>query len=212
MARAVYLVRHGDRRDLADGTWSRSAARPHDTPLSPTGIAQSRVLATRLRGAHIPHVFSSPFLRCVQTADVVAEVLATTVKIEVGLSEWLSSTWFSNPPETASLRELCSQFARIDPAYVSRGTASYGESGEDALRRSGRTLIRLLSDFRGDLLLVGHGASILGGVAALLQVDAKHADGVLPEIACASVTRLSFRRGRWTLDLACDVRHLASPV
>ncbi|MEW6273026.1 MAG: histidine phosphatase family protein [Thermodesulfobacteriota bacterium] len=210
MARAAFLVRHGDRLDFAEPRWSASAQRPHDPPLSPDGVAQVRALARRLRPERIAHVFSSPFLRCVETAVLLAEATAGDVKIEQGLSEWLSAEWFPSPPATCPPAELYARFPRIDRAYESRGGARWGESGEDALRRSGDTAVRLAAQFAGDLLLVGHGASIRGATAGLLGVPAAESNRLLPEeIPCASLVRLAQRDERWTLELACDVSHLA---
>jgi broad specificity phosphatase PhoE len=208
VGRTVSLVRHGDRRDFADPSWARSADRPEDPPLSRAGVAQVEALAARLRGAPVEHVFSSPFLRCVETADVLAAALSADLKIEPGLSEWLSREWFPLPPRTRALGDLCARFPRIDPGYAPRGAARHGESGTEALLRSGRTVLRLLADFPGDVLAVGHGASILGSTAALLGVPAGEAEGLLPEIPCASLTRLRSDDARWALDVVCDVAHL----
>jgi broad specificity phosphatase PhoE len=206
--RSLFLVRHGNRLDFVEPEWSLAAARPHDPPLSADGMEQVRALAERLRDERIAHVFSSPFLRCIESAGILAEALDAGIKVERGLSEWLSSTWFSSPPETASLGELHARFARIDTCYACRGAAHYGESGEQALQRSGETATRLAADFAGDLLLVGHGASILGAAAGLLGVPANGAHRILPDIPYASLVRLSRRQSRWRLELACDVSHL----
>jgi len=90
LPRAVWIVRHGDRLDFADPTWRHTATRPDDPSLAPTGIAQSQALGRQLRRERIAHLFSSPFLRTVETAHLVAAALDLRIKVEPGFSEWLS--------------------------------------------------------------------------------------------------------------------------
>jgi broad specificity phosphatase PhoE len=211
MPRAVWIVRHGNRRDFADPTWVRSAERPCDPPLASTGVAQSRALARRLRRERIAHLFSSPFLRTVETAHHVAAVLGLRIKIEPGFSEWLSPAWFPQPPQLLPLNELAQRFARIDRRYRARGGAQYGENGEEALARSGATARRIVDDFHGDLLIVGHGASILGASAGLLDVAAAAIRPVLGDMPYGCVVKLVRHNDTsWAIDLASDTAHLAT--
>lgn len=65
--RLVHLVRHAH-------AGNRSAWRGDDRvrPLSPRGRAQADAIADALAGAGITTVWSSPYVRCVQTADPIA--------------------------------------------------------------------------------------------------------------------------------------------
>jgi broad specificity phosphatase PhoE len=210
--RAVWIVRHGERRDFVDPSWASRAARPEEPPLAPRGVAQARALARRLRGEHIAHVFSSPFLRCVQTAQHVAAALDLRIKIEPGLSEWLSPAWFPQPPKLLSLDELARRFPRVDRTYRARGSAQYGESGDAALERSGATARRLVDEFRGHLLLVGHGASVLGATVGLLGVDVDAVRPALGSMPYAGIVKLVQHSATWALELASNTAHLATPV
>jgi broad specificity phosphatase PhoE len=210
MARVIWIVRHASRLDFADPEWHQTAARPHDPPLSPGGRAEARALAERLRHEPIAHVFASPFLRAVETAAPVAEALRRPVHVERGLSEWLNREWFQARPETVPLSELLAAARRVDPGYVSRGEAQYGESGGEALERSGATARRLAEEFAGDLLLVGHGASVLGATAGLLGRPAVEDLGT--EVPCCAIVKLVRDGARWKLELACDTAHLAGLV
>jgi len=70
----VYLVRHakaGERR-VWDGD---DLARP----LSNTGWKQAEALGKRLAGKRISELYSSPYVRCVQTLEPLAERLGTTI-------------------------------------------------------------------------------------------------------------------------------------
>ncbi len=64
----VYIIRHGqtelNNRKVLQG---RS-----DHPLNATGIAQAREAANRLKGVSFDAVYSSPLIRAIQTANIVA--------------------------------------------------------------------------------------------------------------------------------------------
>jgi broad specificity phosphatase PhoE len=207
--RTVWVVRHGVRRDFVDPSWVRSAVHPYDPPLARSGIAQSRVLSRRLRAERIAHVFSSPFLRALETAEQTAAVLDLRIKVEPGLSEWLSRAWFPQPPLLLSLDEAAQRFPRIDRDYLARGGAQYGESGDEALARAGRTARHLVDDFQGNLLLVGHGASVLGATAGLLDIDANGVRPALGDLPYGCVVKLA-RHGdtHWAIEFVTDAAHL----
>jgi broad specificity phosphatase PhoE len=208
MARAIWIARHASRLDFADPEWHRTAERPHDSPLSLAGRAEAWALGERLRHEPIAHLFASPFLRAVETAAAVAEALDVSVKVERGLSEWLNRAWFPAPPETLPLSELVAGCRRVDPGYASRGQARYGESAGEALGRSGETARRLAGEFPGDLLLVGHGASVLGATAGLLGHPALEDLGA--EVPYCSIVKLVQDGDAWRLELTCDTSHLTA--
>ncbi|CAK9319210.1 unnamed protein product [Citrullus colocynthis] len=98
----VVVMRHGDRFDNFDSSWSATAARPWDPPLYKDGLVRAFDTGrTFLNLLPFPfhRVFVSPFLRCVQTAAQVLQALSaadaspsTTLKvsIEYGLCEMLT--------------------------------------------------------------------------------------------------------------------------
>ena len=64
----IYIIRHGktdmNRANVLQG---RS-----DQPLNEDGVLQARAAAGKLRGVSFSHVFSSPLIRAVQTARIIA--------------------------------------------------------------------------------------------------------------------------------------------
>ncbi len=209
MAQTVWIARHASRLDFADPKWHIGAPRPHDPPLSPEGVVQAGELARRLRAEAIVHLFSSPFLRAVETASVVAEALGLSINIDPGFSEWLNAAWFSAPPETLPIDQLAARFPRIDRGYRARGSACYGESGDDAFWRSGETAVRLAHDLHADFLIIGHGASVLGATAGLLGLPpGEQVQRLLPEMPFACLVKVVRQHRGWALELACDTSHL----
>lgn len=78
----VHLVRHAKA-----GSRQRWDGPDDQRPVSKRGEAQSAALAARLAGQPIEQVFSSPYLRCVQTVEPLAARLGTAVERADGLAE-----------------------------------------------------------------------------------------------------------------------------
>ncbi len=79
---ALYVVRHakaGERRGWND--------EDHLRPLSTAGAKQARLLAERLAGEGPTTLVSSPYVRCVQTLDPLAERLGVPVGIDERITE-----------------------------------------------------------------------------------------------------------------------------
>ncbi|CAE7695642.1 FKBP62, partial [Symbiodinium sp. CCMP2456] len=106
-ASCIVLLRHGEREDyMAEkagkgADWIATATRPWDPPLAANGRLQAAAAATRLRqvlqGAGIPmptQIFTSPLVRCVETADFVAkEFGVSSLQVENGLAESIYEAW-----------------------------------------------------------------------------------------------------------------------
>lgn len=106
VADMVVVIRHAERVDRVNPSWSALAKRPQDSPLSERGKKQAARLGKWLYG-RLPvgqptAIFCSPFIRCVQTADAIAAELeglqreglhaasATQICVEPGLAEDLT--------------------------------------------------------------------------------------------------------------------------
>jgi len=113
----VLLVRHahaGSRRQ-----WPGPDA---ERPLSPQGWAQARALVAVLAPWAVDEVRSSPFLRCTQTLEPLAERLGLTVAGDEELAE-------GSPPERS---------ARLVRELLGRGTSvlcTHGDVIPDVLAR-----------------------------------------------------------------------------
>jgi broad specificity phosphatase PhoE len=152
---SVWIYRHADRIDEEDPSWLSNAPYKKDPPLSPNGFAT----AIRM-GNYIWHnekdkllqyntledvkIFSSPFLRCLQTSHYIAKTIEerweqetnktanNTIKIciEYGLAEDIPSRNLYNPLDIATTKELVVSFLnpntdtdiidRLDTNYQSK--------------------------------------------------------------------------------------------
>lgn len=218
MTQIIWIARHGNRIDFVNPEWFNTAERRFDPPLSDDGVVQAYQLGQRLKAENITHIFASPFLRTVQTANQIAEALDLPIKLESGLSEWLNPVWMPAMPEKMSIEALTEAFPTIDTSYTSRVIAEYPETQEIALERSGKTA-RLLADefLPEDILLVGHGASVLGATMGLVGEIAKTkvkaslcclVKVVRQETANPTVVLRETTASEWVLELDGDTSHL----
>ena len=81
--RSFICLRHGatdwNRQGLFQGRT--------DNPLNDDGIAQAHAAAEKLQGLALEHVVSSPLLRAVQTAEIIAAIASKAVTLDHGLIE-----------------------------------------------------------------------------------------------------------------------------
>ncbi|MEH2433101.1 MAG: histidine phosphatase family protein [Nostoc sp.] len=205
MSQIVWIARHANRLDFVNPDWFLTAERRYDPPLSDDGMVQAQQLAKRLKKEKIAHIFASPFLRTVQTANAVAEMLNLPIKLETGLSEWLNPVWMTEEPERLSTPALAKLFPRIDTSYTSRIAAKYPETHEKVRERSGQTARCLATEFfPEDILLVAHGASVLGGAMGLVGEIAK----TEVKASLCSLVKVVREDPEWLLELKGDTSHL----
>lgn len=179
--RQVFILRHGshDRLDRI------LCGRMSGVRLSETGRSEARgaarLIAARLGGGPLPHLFASPLERAQETAAAVADALGITVETEADLHEVDVGAWTGRP-----LAEL-----RGEPGWshwnAARGSARPpdGESAAEIAARMGA----LLDRFREDgppVILVSHAEPIrVAGLALLgLGLDAYDSLALSPAGLC----------------------------
>jgi len=130
----VFIARHaeplvgkcGDSRRLENDferkvrdKWMTTTLNPQNPPLTRRGLQQAREMGERLLGEGIIHIYCSPMLRAVQTAEAVANVLNIPFRVENGLCEWMLPDWYPQDPRPQmcgmSMHEV---IPSCDPAYT----------------------------------------------------------------------------------------------
>ena len=97
---AFWFLRHGETDWNAQGLSQGNV----DIPLNPTGVAQARAAAQRLRNRGITSIVASPLSRARVTAEIVAETIDVELSLDEGLREVRfgvqegqpMSDWFGN--------------------------------------------------------------------------------------------------------------------
>ena len=203
MPQTIWIARHGNRLDFVNPEWFNNAERRYDPPLSEDGLIQAQQLGQRLISSGIVHIFASPFLRTIQTANQVAEALDLPIKIEKGLSEWLNPEWMTGMPETHPQELLQDRYPRIDWTYTSSIVPEYPENQAEVNRRTDQTVKKLIADYSEDILLVGHGASVVAATRSLVGDRA-----IVNASLCCLVQLVSHDSG-WKMILNGDTSHLS---
>ncbi|MBD2774625.1 histidine phosphatase family protein [Iningainema tapete] len=205
MSQIIWIARHANRLDFVNPDWFLTAQRRYDPPLSEDGFVQAKQLANRLKRENITEIFASPFLRTVQTANAVADVLNLSIKLETGLSEWLNPAWMTEEPQKLSTSALAKLFPRIDTSYTSRIAANYPETYQKMQERSGQTARCLAVECSpNNILMVAHGASVLGAAIGLVGETAR---GEVKASLC-SLVKVVRQHPEWLLELKGDTSHL----
>ena len=184
--------------------WRGYSWKGDDPHLSEDSIIQAKEIGLRLKGEGLQHIFTSPFLRTIETAHHIAEARDLPIKIEHGASEWLNAEWFPERPVHIPLDALRRRFPRIDGKYESVVMPPYPEGAEEAFARAGEASLILADTFSGDLLIIGHGHSVTGMARGFM--------GAACQISCGlcALVKVVRQDGRTTLELNGDVSHLSS--
>ena len=201
-AEAVWIARHGERIDFVDRAWPKTAERPFDPHLSEKGILQAQKLAQRLEGEGITHIFASPYLRTLQTAWPIAQALDLPIKVEAGLGEWLNPQWFSTAPTYSTAAEQPDLYSRVDGPYGSFIQPTYPETWTEFESRTVETANLLVAAYPGNILIVGHGAT--------MQCVAQGLVSGKPPISTplCGLTLVSHTDNAWSLSINGDIAHL----
>ena len=190
----LWLVRHAHRLDFVQPEWFDTAIYPYDPPLSIQGFDRSVELATTFREVKIERIFTSPFLRTIQTADPLARLLQLPIQLEWGLCEWLCQDWTLGLPETTPVDELMRCYPNIVASYQSQVMPCYPETIAELDARITIIADKLTQCNDRDMLAIAHKGSVLGIVAALTgDLNWKTYD-----LACGGVIKLVCNEdGRW---------------
>ena len=148
----LYFVRHGQSEVQEKGLHQSAEAR-----LSKIGRQQAKTVVKRLQDKNIELIFSSPFPRSKETAEIIAKKLDKKVEIREELRE---SAW---PSEMVGLHHSTLKSEKIrkelennvnDPDYKFSDEESYNELKE----RSEKFLSRLIDEHKDqNVLCVSHG-------------------------------------------------------
>ncbi len=199
----LYIVRHGE------STWnSQNKIQGHSDPaLSKLGIFQARLLARRFRKLKIGRIYSSPLLRSLETARIIAKTLKLKIVKkrqlrEVGLGDWEGKT----PEEIDKLyNNSYRRWLRLGPTKVKIPNA---ESISAFRKRAEKVFYDIVKENKGkDVLVVTHGGIIAAFLAHLLGADF---DRLILNLHLPNtcVTVVSFCKNRCFLIHVADTLHL----
>ena len=216
----IYLTRHGWREDWDNAEWKKTTSLPYDPSLSNLGLKQAMELGIALSSAGVKRIYCSPYYRCVQTANEVANASATLsnpipICLENGLSEKFSEVeakkHVAGIPDRRSREELFPDCPHLDADYSSlvEKYAWVYETKEMVLER-GKKVSAVLGEIatreRGTFLIVTHASVLISLVRAFLDDDKLDIRS-----AVCSITKLVYDEEKliWKMKIKGDCSHLA---
>ncbi|XP_059020783.1 ubiquitin-associated and SH3 domain-containing protein A isoform X2 [Mustela lutreola] len=197
--RSVLVVRHGERVDQIFGkSWLQQCSTPdgkyyrpdlnfpyslprrrngikdfeNDPPLSSCGIFQSRMAGEALldSGIRVTAAFTSPALRCVQTARHILEELKLEkrikIRVEPGIFEWTKWESGKTTPALMTLDELKEANFNVSTEYrpaFPLASLLPAESYDEYVERCAVSVGRIVSACPRDagvILIVSHGSAL----------------------------------------------------
>ena len=206
--RKIWLTRHGNREDFIDETWRERSERPFDPRLSADGREQASALGRRMRDTSLEIIYSSPFLRTIETADLIAREFGCAVRVESGLSEWLNAEWFDTAPDWLPLPELALRFPSLDLSWTPLVHPSFPEDAEQAFDRAARAARALVAAEPRPFMMIAHGHSMSGAARGL----APDASGLHCGLCALVELWQAEPSADWTMHLKGCERHSQAPA
>jgi len=160
----IYLVRHAKTDWNDKEIWQGNV----DIPLNEGGFAQAEKLAQRFSKLSISAVYTSPLLRCYQTAQKIAENFSLSPVVEADLRECEISLW-----NGLTMKET---LERYEPAYREWSTNPEAKiDGVESLGAVQRRVVQAITDIvkyhqDQDVVVVSHAIAIRMIVCWVLEL------------------------------------------
>lgn len=184
VTRTVYLVRHG-RIQLPDN--ERRFIGQVDLPLNEEGLRQARLLQQKFDKVHIDAVFCSDLVRACQMVEIMTANKRVTITARQDFREISVGEW-----ECCTFADIAQRFP---DEFKARGAdiANYripgGESFADCAKRVVAAFNEMLTDTKGDILIVGHAGANRVLLCHMLGMPISNLFRIGQDYACINVIK-----------------------
>jgi broad specificity phosphatase PhoE len=215
LAHTIWVIRHSDRfdHDIGSDEWEAIADVSHarDPPLSDIGLRMAMETADSLydicksNSSYPTKVITSPFLRCIQTANPIAGKLGSPLCLDNSLYEIIYTD-----EVLPSAKERFRYFPRIDVDYEPLFFPEVNEQYPDeALTRYHSAALGLAARFPNEgIVLVTHAAGVVAILASLLNCRIRD----VPAASPCGLFRLDLTPGSEKYTLADNVNGITSHI
>lgn len=189
MTTTILMARHGETDWNRDSRFQGHA----DTTLNDAGREQARALAERLVDERIAAVYSSPLLRALETAEIVAARLGLEVRTVEALREVDVGSWSGLTRAEIERRfpEGYRRWLAFDHGWDD------GESYDDLGRRVLGALAEVAAGHAGErVLVVTHGGPMRAAMAAAAEVTYADSRRTATPVGNCDVAVFRFGNGR----------------
>ena len=165
----ILLVRHGECKGNFEGLFRGR----FDFPLNETGFRQADEVAKELVPFQPRAVYTSPLLRAKQTGEAIAEATGAPLLVEEGFNNISLGVW-----EGRSKKEIAFEYPEqwrtwlVNPEELS---IEGGESMNDVLRRSKKSLDHIVHERHGEtIVVVSHRTVVRPLIAGCIGIGAPY--------------------------------------
>jgi broad specificity phosphatase PhoE len=172
----IYILRHEDRTQDCS----------FFAPLTETGLTNAQNLVEKLKEVNVDLIFSSPFIRTLQTVYPYAKEANLKINLEYGLSELHHADIIPAKAVGISLPEYIAESFNYESYYktIFKPTdITYPETNKDVVLRVKRVLKDIISKYYETshvILLVSH-QSICNSILQIINKESEKFKGKLPE-------------------------------
>ena len=199
----VVLIRHGETLWNQQGRMQGQ----QDSPLTPLGISQARMLAARMKGMDFTTLYSSDLGRAHQTARCIADETGHDIMIDGRLRERSFGIFegLTNAEIAVRYPEDSALFSKRDPDYAMQG----GESARDFQARCIECLDEISHRHAGTTIaVVSHGLVLDALYRAAMRMGLAEPRG-FPLLNC-SINTFHRTTDCWQALEVGDVSHLSA--
>lgn len=202
MKTTIYLLRHGQSR----GNAKKCFLGQSNWDLSPMGEQQAECAAEALQDLPLDRIYSSDLIRAWHTVQPVAVRHRLPILSAPGFREIDAGQWETHPFDELETRWPEAYHCwRTDIAHA---CPTGGESVAHLYERVFAALEEVEAENRGKTVLIGTHATPIRMLMARISGGCLEAANEIAWVPNASVTKLVWHNGVWTLDYAGDDRHL----
>ena len=172
----IYILRHEDRTQDCS----------FFAPLTENGLANAKDLIGKLKEVNIDLIFSSPFIRTLQTVYPYAKESNLKINLEYGLSELHHSDIIPAKAVGISLPEYLAETFGYESSYktiVKPTDIKYPETNKHVVQRVKRVLKDIISKYfetNCAIVLVSH-QSICNAILQIVNKESDKFKGKLPD-------------------------------
>lgn len=163
--RTLYLIRHGQPAQPEGG---RRCVSRTDLPLDAVGREQAAALRDWLAGRSITGIYTSPAVRCVETACMIAGG-ALPVYQRNGLQEVDVGQWEGLP--FSEIKRRWPELYAARGAHIGSVAPPDGEAFTEAALRLDGAVSHILAESGGDVAVVSHGGALRAWLCCLQNMN-----------------------------------------
>ncbi len=187
----ILLVRHGETEWNA-GEIFRGRA---DINLNEKGVVQAKLLGEYLKKSRLEAIYSSPLLRAVLTAEMIARPHSLVVRAEPGLIDLDFGEW-----QGMSLAEVKNIYKNLYIKWEkSPENVKFpgGEGLEDVRNRAIAVVNKVVKKHKGTVVLVSHRVVNKVLICSLLGLDISHFWNI--RLETCGISSFSYENGQFVL-------------